>query len=91
MPACVCVCPQVDPLDFVDCGYECTFGQGSCVLSSVNGYRQYYTCDCLPGYYGSTCALFTCGNNCSWNGDCIDHDICSCFRGYRVRVLCVCV
>lgn len=89
---CVCPHPQPDPLTYNQCGYQCTFGQGTCVLSSVVGYNQYYTCQCLPGYYGSTCALFTCGNNCSWNGECVDHDVCSCYRGFKVcvRVLCVC-
>lgn len=76
-------CEFVDPIKHFDCGYKCTFDQGECVLQRTAGVHEYYGCDCLPGYYGYHCQLSTCQQNCSFAGECMDHDVCSCYRGYK--------
>lgn len=76
-------CETVEPLHHYDCGYKCTFDQGECVVSEVSGYNVYHSCECAEGYYGRHCGLFNCQDNCNWSGDCIDRDVCSCYRGFR--------
>lgn len=76
-------CATTDVLPTYDCGYRCTFDQGECGLSEVNGFRHRYTCTCSDGYYGKACARFDCPSNCNWNGMCLDKDVCQCFRGFR--------
>ena len=76
-------CDTIAYIDHVDCGYRCTFDQGTCVLKEVIGIHRYYGCECDEGFFGSACSLFTCPNNCSWAGHCIDSNICSCYPGYE--------
>jgi len=76
-------CETVQPLHHFDCGYKCTFDQGECVEAEVDGFNVYHECECADGYYGRHCSLFRCEDDCNWAGDCVDRDVCSCFRGFR--------
>lgn len=64
------------------CGYYCYFYQGTCVPSIIEGTERYWECECKAGYYGHQCQLFDCKDNCNFNGQCLDIDICSCYPGY---------
>ena len=57
-------------IDFSDCGYLCTFNQGTCVLKSIVGINRYFGCNCYPGYIGNTCGIAVCTSKCSYNGLC---------------------
>ena len=66
-----------------DCGYYCTFGQGSCdAITAVDGRERYWGCTCKPGYWGVECSLFGCPANCSWAGTCLDAGVCRCYPGF---------
>jgi hypothetical protein len=75
-------CNATELIDYFECGYKCTFDQGNCVVKSIQGLSRMWGCDCKPGYYGRTCSLFDCPNNCSWNGLCKAKDTCECYPGY---------
>ena len=72
------------------CTYQCG-GKGNCSYSYTQGYyssnyQGYYavnTCGCNQGYYGYGCSLFTCTNECNYNGLCVDYNKCSCYRGFK--------
>ena len=64
------------------CGYFCTFHQGTCVPSYIQGNDRYWACQCDAPYYGLQCSLFNCNNSCNFNGLCLDADLCSCYPGY---------
>ena len=72
------------------CTYQCG-GKGNCTYSYTQGYYSSYyqgyyaidTCACNTGYYGMGCTLFTCSNECNYNGLCVDYNVCSCYRGYK--------
>ncbi|KAI0378133.1 3-phytase [Hypomontagnella monticulosa] len=40
------------------------------------------SCSCFAGFEGSSCAAFTCRNNCSAHGKCIGANICQCDDGW---------
>ena len=63
------------------CTYQCG-GRGNCVLDHYDGFYAVYTCHCNTGYYGYGCGLFDCNLNCSYNGLCVDNNVCSCYRGF---------
>lgn len=68
-------------VDYKDCGYLCTFNQGTCGLASMVGNNRYYSCTCLPGYTGFYCSIPICSSQCNYNGTCVGPNNCSCFRG----------
>jgi hypothetical protein len=68
-------------VDYVDCGYLCTFNQGVCGLSSMTGINRYFSCTCLPGYMGAYCAIPICASNCNYAGTCSAPNTCTCLRG----------
>lgn len=68
-------------IDYMDCGYLCTFNQGTCGLSSINGINRYFQCTCNAGYTGYYCSIPICSSNCSYAGKCVAANTCSCFRG----------
>eukprot|EP00808_Paulinella_micropora_P006271 g16608.t1 len=67
-----------------DCGYKCTFDQGSCSREENNllDMVKTYKCECEEGFSGPACALFECQHACSFAGECVDIDVCSCFPGF---------
>lgn len=85
---CVCYSDFTGPdcsiakfIDYVECGYLCTFNQGVCELKNTVGIFRYFSCTCNPGYTGSECAIAICPGNCNYNGKCTAPNTCSCFRG----------
>jgi hypothetical protein len=77
-------CENTHYTEHIDwCGYHCYFWQGVCVPSVIEGTERYWACECNPGYYGHQCELFKCADNCNFNGQCLDTDICSCFPGFK--------
>jgi hypothetical protein len=64
------------------CGYYCNFYQGVCLPDRIVGAERYWACSCNEGYYGHQCSLSDCRDECNYNGQCIDKDICSCFAGF---------
>ncbi|KAG2422805.1 hypothetical protein HXX76_015752 [Chlamydomonas incerta] len=78
-------CSVVTYTEVYDCGYKCTFDQGSCNISTVSGFTRTWTCACKgpPGLIsGRHCSIVSCPNDCSWNGECLDVGVCSCYPGY---------
>lgn len=75
-------CGGVSYIDHYDCGYRCTFDQGTCVMQSIEGVHRYFGCECEPQFYGRTCRLFNCTNDCHWNGECLDYNVCNCYPGF---------
>lgn len=76
-------CNTTEYVEHYDCGYKCTFDQGVCVPTKIDGVHRYHTCECKPEFHGRHCSLFTCSNDCNWSGQCLDHGICSCYPGFR--------
>lgn len=68
-------------IDYVECGYLCTFNQGTCVLSSIVEKNRYFSCECKPGYAGIHCGIALCNGNCSFSGVCTAAETCRCYRG----------
>lgn len=75
-------CEQPNYIISKRCTYECS-GHGVCAFNHTEGFYVVHTCHCDIGYYGYGCEIFTCPNNCNFNGKCVDNDTCSCFRGYK--------
>ncbi|EKX35128.1 hypothetical protein GUITHDRAFT_80080, partial [Guillardia theta CCMP2712] len=74
-------CSVIRYMDVVDCGYKCTFDQGSCdLLRTEDEITRYFGCHCEDGFFGVTCSLFN--DTCNGNGEAIDLDVCSCYPGY---------
>lgn len=55
--------------------------QGTCSVKSTQGATKYWGCTCEDGFYGNTCSLFKCPNDCSFSGTCLDKGVCACFPG----------
>ncbi|RNA33846.1 PA14 domain-containing [Brachionus plicatilis] len=67
------------------CTYKCG-GQGVCSYNHTEGFYLIHTCKCNQGYSGYGCGIFGCEKECNYNGKCIDKDVCSCFRGFKVGI-----
>ena len=77
-------CEEGSYVDYSTCGYHCTFNRGECVVDRIKGIERHSACDCgEDGYYGRSCARWTCADDCGWNGECVDQDVCHCFPGFR--------
>ncbi|GFR45710.1 hypothetical protein Agub_g7119, partial [Astrephomene gubernaculifera] len=76
-------CGTVAYTDVYNCGYRCTFDQGWCNVSTTYRTTRTWGCTCKPGLGGLACSLVACPNNCSWNGECLDQGVCSCYPGYK--------
>lgn len=68
-------------VDFYECGYLCTFNQGTCGLSYTIDNNRYFSCTCFQGYTGAACSIAICPGNCSFAGTCASPGVCSCYRG----------
>lgn len=75
-------CEQANYIVTNRCTYDCG-GNGVCAYNHTEGFYVIYTCQCDTGYYGYGCEIFTCKDNCNYNGKCVSNDTCSCFRGYK--------
>lgn len=58
-------------IDYKDCGYLCTFNQGTCFLNKTIGIYRYYNCICNPGYTGYYCSIPICTAKCGYAGTCV--------------------
>ncbi|PNH02889.1 Tenascin-X [Tetrabaena socialis] len=79
-------CSEVQYTEVYNCGYKCTFDQGFCNKSSVtsiNPFTRTWSCTCKPGITGLACSIVSCPNGCSYNGECLDQGLCTCFPGFR--------
>lgn len=74
-------CSNGKYVDYYECGYLCTFNQGTCGLVSTVGVNRYFGCTCFPGYTGIACSIAICDSKCSYAGNCIAPNTCSCLRG----------
>eukprot|EP00798_Chlamydomonas_sp_ICE-L_P027889 gene27889-12006_t len=61
-------CSQAQYTEVYNCGYQCTFGQGVCNVSTTNAKIRTWGCSCKPGITGLTCSIVQCPSNCSGNG-----------------------
>lgn len=75
-------CQSFNYIKSEKCTYQCG-GRGNCTFSYYEGFYEVHTCHCKPGYYGYGCGLFNCTGECNWNGQCVDVETCSCFRGFK--------
>lgn len=57
-------------VDYYYCGYLCTFNQGTCGLSYIEGNNRYFNCTCFTGYTGATCSIAICSSKCNYAGKC---------------------
>lgn len=53
-------CSKSKYIDYVECGYLCTFNQGVCEFKEIIGVNRYFQCNCYPGYIGAYCAIAQC-------------------------------
>ncbi|EFC47802.1 hypothetical protein NAEGRDRAFT_57192 [Naegleria gruberi] len=74
-------CEIINYINSYRCTYQCG-GKGNCLFNHTEGFYAVYTCHCQTGYYGYGCTLFTCDSKCNYNGNCIDYNKCSCYRGF---------
>ncbi|RNA10793.1 PA14 domain-containing [Brachionus plicatilis] len=75
-------CEQPNYVVSERCTYECS-GHGVCDYNHTEGFYIVHICHCHAGYSGYGCEIFSCTDNCNFNGKCVDNDTCSCFRGYK--------
>ncbi|KAG2446050.1 hypothetical protein HXX76_000652 [Chlamydomonas incerta] len=76
-------CGQGQYVEVYKCGYYCTFGQGSCNISTVTQRSiRTWTCACKPGISGLECSINSCADNCNGHGECVDQNVCACYPGY---------
>lgn len=76
-------CEEIQYIDYIDCGYKCTFDQGSCVLTKTTENKRFYGCECFEGYKGNTCGIPKCDSNCNYAGLCKKPNLCECFSGKK--------
>ena len=73
-------CNAVDPSVDWDCSER-----GECVIESVGilaPHVRNWGCKCESGYSGFECGLFSCPNDCHYNGECVGPNQCKCFPGF---------
>lgn len=76
-------CEKINFIKSERCTYKCG-GKGVCSYNHTEGFYLVHTCQCNPGYSGYGCNIFDCHNECNYNGLCIDKDLCSCYKGFKV-------
>lgn len=78
-------CSSISKLSIKNCLFDCGSNLNSnntCKLSSSDIYTEIYSCSCYNGFFGPYCLSPSCSKNCSYNGLCVNKDVCQCFPGF---------
>ena len=78
-------CSSISKLSIKNCLFDCGSSLNSnntCKLTSSDTYTEVYSCSCYTGFFGPYCLFPSCSKNCSYNGLCVNKDVCQCFPGF---------